>query len=148
MDWTQLVVFCVIESLALLNLPSSLHRLIPRIPLAYIFGGLILVLCLLALYLFARLRIFPDYYEIKEDGLFLSQGRKKIQIPYASLDRVLPTSQKSLNRLMLVPERGNTCTIAVAERERFLAELAKRCPQLEQKPTDFGLSLQRPLVFR
>jgi hypothetical protein len=83
--------------------------------------------------------------------LFLRLGWKRDLIPFASLEKVLPLAEifglAWSNRLLVIPERGDTFKISGAELERFLTELARRCPELEQRPTDFGLSLQRPQVF-
>lgn len=87
----------------------------------------------------------PQYYEVRENGLFLRQGWRRISIPYASLAELQSMSDSrsagvfSTQRLFVATSEGNRFIIAVAEEERFLAEIARRCPQLEHKP--FGLGL-------
>ncbi len=72
-------------------------------------------------------------------------------IPYASVEKLLPMSpSKSVfeeNRFVLLLNEGKSYKFSIQEKERFLDELSKRCPQLERKGTDYGLSLQRPLAF-
>ncbi len=76
----------------------------------------------------------PQYYELRNGGLFIRQGWRKSLIPYASLIEVQPTSDTrsapvfATHRILLVTEEGQRFVIAVAEDERFLAELSKRCP--------------------
>ena len=97
---------------------------------------------------------FREYYETRPSGLFLHQEWKAVLIPYATIDKLLLVSRThswfrgrlSPNRILVMPERGKTFIISVAEKERFLAEIAKSCPQLEARETDFGLSLQRAIT--
>jgi hypothetical protein len=87
----------------------------------------------------------PQYYEVREDGLFLRQGWRKRLIPYGSLVEVQEMSDTrsagvfSWDRILVVTREGKRFLIAVEEEERFMTEVAKRCPQLERKP--FGLSV-------
>ena len=88
----------------------------------------------------------PQYYEVREDGLFIRQGWHKSFIPWASLVEIrhlMPdlcsAAVFSTDRLLVVTRESRELLIAVAERERFLTEVAKRCPQLQQGP--FGLAL-------
>lgn len=93
----------------------------------------------------------PRYSELQEGGLLVSQGKRKTMIPYASVEKLLPMSpSKSVfeeNRFVLLLNEGKSYKFSIQEKERFLDELSKRCPQLERKGTDYGLSLQRPLAF-
>jgi hypothetical protein len=116
--------------------------------------GIFTILSLPALLLFlllAYLRSFTEYYEVQEHGLFLRQGWKGILIPYTTLDTILPLAPAfrffpPTNRILVMPEKGKIFVVAPAEKERFLAEVSKRCPQLEQRDTEYGLSLQ-PAIF-
>lgn len=92
----------------------------------------------------------PLYYELQEGGLLVSQGKRKTIIPYASVEKLLPISPRMRvfeeNRFVLL-HSGKSFELSVQEKEQFLDELSKRCPQLERKGTDYGLSLQHPLAF-
>jgi hypothetical protein len=89
--------------------------------------------------------MLPQYYEIRESGLFLRQGWKRTLIPYAALAELQSMSDArsagvfSTQRLLVTTTEGRRFLIALAEEERFLEEIARRCPQLEQRP--FGLGL-------
>jgi hypothetical protein len=99
----------------------------------------------LLIWLAALTCALPQYYEVQENGLFVRQGWRKRLIPYASLLGFQPLSDSrsapvfSTDRLLVETREGNLL-IAVAEQERFLAEVSKRCPQLEQ--TGFGLKVR------
>jgi hypothetical protein len=89
--------------------------------------------------------MLPQYYEVRENGLFIRQGWRRILIPYASLIEVQSVTNSmsaavfSSQRILIVTTEGRRVLIAVAEDERFLAEVARRAPQLERKA--FGLGL-------
>jgi hypothetical protein len=80
----------------------------------------------------------PQYYEVREDGLYIRQGWKKTLLSYPALcelrvwDSALSAAVFSTHRLMVTAVPGGQFVIAVAEQERFLAEIARRSPQLEQ----------------
>jgi hypothetical protein len=83
----------------------------------------------------------PQYYELREDGLFIRRGWKKALLPYSDL-RELSTVNSTLSapvfsthRLLVTAAHGGRFMIAVAEQERFLAEVARRAPQLEEGPS-------------
>jgi hypothetical protein len=101
----------------------------------------------LAIWLIVLPCMLPQYYVVRDDGLFVRQGWKKSLIPYAALIEIQSTSDArsaavfSTDRILLVTQDGKRFLIAVAEEERFLAELAKRCPQLEQRPFGLGIPL-------
>jgi hypothetical protein len=85
---------------------------------------------------------FPHYYEVRESGLFLRQGSNMNLIPYESIYEVLPISP-SLdsfwpNRISIMLMDGKEHVIAVADKERFLTEVFKKCPRLEHKGASFG----------
>lgn len=94
---------------------------------------------------------FPLYYELQEGGLLVSQGKRKTIIPYASVEKLLPISPSigifEENRFVLLHNEGKSYKFSIQEKERFVAEFSKKCPQLEQRETNYGLSLQRPLAF-
>jgi hypothetical protein len=84
-------------------------------------------------------RSLPQYYEFREDGLFFRQGWTKVLIPYGSLVEVERFSSLgsrsdrvfSMDRILIGTNRGNRFVIAVAEEQRFLTEVWKRCPQID-----------------
>lgn len=86
----------------------------------------------------------PQYYDVREDGLFIRQGWRKHLIPYAELlsaESNLDSQSAgvfSSQRILLTTGAGKRILIAVAEEDRFFTELAKRCPQLERKPLGLG----------
>ncbi|HUP05106.1 MAG TPA: PH domain-containing protein [Bryobacteraceae bacterium] len=89
--------------------------------------------------------MLPQYYEIRGDALFIRQGWRKRSIPYPELIGVSSAVDSrsagvfSSQRLLLTTRAGKRILIPVAEEERLLEELARRCPQLEKKP--FGLGM-------
>jgi hypothetical protein len=109
----------------------------------FFFPMSIITACMICGGVFAKM--LPQYYEIRETGLFLRQGRTKTLIPYEFLVAVAPYSSSdrawvfSSDRVLAVTNGGNRFVIAVAEEKRFLTELWKRCPQLN--PATEGQSL-------
>ncbi len=87
--------------------------------------------------LFATL---PQYYEVREEGLYIRQGWKKTLLSYPAIrelriwNSALSAAVYSTHRLVVTAVPGGQFVIAVAEQDRFLAEIARRAPQLEQKP--------------
>jgi hypothetical protein len=87
----------------------------------------------------------PQYYEVRDNGLFIRQGWRKILIPYASLIELQSVTNSmsaavfSSQRILIVTKEGRRILIAVAEDDRFLEEVSRRAPQLERKA--FGLGL-------
>jgi hypothetical protein len=94
-----------------------------------------------AIYLLALSVTLPQYYELREEGLYIRQGWRKTLLPYSALcelctaDSVLSAPVFSTHRLQVTAVPGGLFLIAVAEQERFLAEVARRAPQLEQWPS-------------
>ena len=93
----------------------------------------------------------PQYYEVREDGLFIRQGWRKTLLPYDSLIEIQHIMSDlrsaavfSSDRLLVVTQGSGEYLIAVAERQRFLQEVARRCPQLETRPFGLGLPLAPP----
>jgi hypothetical protein len=101
------------------------------------------------IWLLALSSTLPQYYEIREDGLFIRQGWKKILIPYPSLTDVktwrshLSAPVFSADRILVSAGAYKSFVIAVVEKEDFFAELSTRCPQMEKKNTGSGFSLER-----
>lgn len=97
--------------------------------------------------------MLPQYYEVQEAGLFLRQGWRKNLIPYASLVELQSTSDSrsagvfSTDRMLVVTQDGKRYLIAVAEDDRFLAEVGKRCPQLERRNFGLGMPLAPPSIY-
>jgi len=91
--------------------------------------------------LFALSCTLPQYYEVREDGLFIRQGWRKFLLPYASLVELQQMTDLrsaavfSTHRILIVTDAGPKVLIAVAEEERFLAEVLRHSPQLEPLPT-------------
>ena len=80
----------------------------------------------------------PQYYMVLPEGLFLRQGWRRIPIPYDSLIELSSTSDArsagvfSTQRIDVVTRENRRYIIAVAREEEFLAEVARRCPQLQR----------------
>ncbi len=97
------------------------------------------------IWILALASTLPQFYELRQEGLFIRQGWRRITRPYASLVEVQSVSSAlsapvfSTRRLKIAALDGRTILIAVAEEERFLAELARRAPQLERR--GFGLAI-------
>lgn len=95
----------------------------------------------------------PQYYEVREDGLFLRQGWRKSLIPYASLVELQSRSDSmsagvfSTDRILVVTKEGKRFLIAVAEDERFLTEVSERCPQLERRNFGLGIPFAPPSML-
>ena len=106
-----------------------------------------------AVFVFVLSATLPQYYELREDGLFIRQGWKKALLPYSSLyelsagNSVLSAPVFSTHRLQVSAVPGGQFLIAVAEQERFLAEVALRAPQLEQWPSGLKARGGSPMCF-
>lgn len=106
---------------------------------------LLVAMVLVVFWIVVLVSVLPQYYEVRDGGLFLRQGWRRTLIPWNLLAQ-LQTMQDSRSagvfstqRVLVVTESGKEYLIAVAEEERFLEEVLKRCPQLERRP--FGLAL-------
>jgi hypothetical protein len=99
----------------------------------------------LAIWLIILLSMLPQYYELGGNGLFIRQGWHRALLPYASLVELQTmwdlrsSAVYSASRILIVTDAGKRFLIAVAEQERFLAEVSKRCPQLNQNESGLGL---------
>jgi hypothetical protein len=93
------------------------------------------------IYLIAFSATLPQYYELREEGLFIRQGWHQTLLPYSALselctaDGIISAPVFSTHRLQVTAAGGGLFLIAVAEQERFLAEVARRAPQLEEWPS-------------
>jgi hypothetical protein len=94
-----------------------------------------------AVFVFVLSATLPQYYELREDGLFIRQGWKKALLPYSALcelrtvNSVFSAPVFSTHRLQVTAVPGGLFLIAVAEQKQFLSEVALRAPQLEQWPS-------------
>jgi len=88
----------------------------------------------------------PQYYEVREDGLFIRQGWRKIFIAYPALAGIESTTDTrssvvfSSDRLLVSTRDGKRYLIAVVEDDRFISEIGRRSPHLA--PREFGLGLR------
>ena len=105
-----------------------------------------------ALWLVGLLCTLPQYYEVREDCLFLRQGWRKSLIPYPSLVELQPMSDSrsagvfSTDRILVVTQGGKRFLIAPVEQARFLDEVARRTPQLERKGFGLALPVSSPTI--
>ena len=136
---TWLVAVLLVAVLVSVALPFAMyfiHALPVRQMWMFLLGPVVL-----ALVLFATL---PQYYEVRGNGLFLRQGWRKALLPYAELREVraersvLSAPVFSTRRIYLEAAHSSRWIIAVAEQERFLAEVFRRAPQLERGDVETG----------
>jgi hypothetical protein len=112
-----------------------------------------LVLMPLGVWLIVLPCTLPQYYEIREDCLFLRQGWRKTLIPYASLVELQSMSDSrsagvfSIERILVVTGEGKRFLIAPADQAHFLNEVAQRAPQLERKGFRLGLPFSAPTTI-
>jgi hypothetical protein len=94
-----------------------------------------------AIFFLVLLATLPQYYEVREEGLYIRQGWKKTLLSYPSIrelrvrNSALSAAVYSTHRLVVAAAPGGQFVIAVADQERFLAEIARRSPQLEPSPS-------------
>ncbi len=80
----------------------------------------------------------PQYYELRPDGMFIRQGWKRALLSYDALRElraktgVLSAPVFSTHRIYITVVPADRWVIAVAEEERFLAEVRRRAPQLQR----------------
>lgn len=80
--------------------------------------------------------VFPLRYELHEDALVVRSGFIRYRRPYATLLAATPNRSwisapaLSLDRLLISSSDARSINISPANRERFLAALAERAPQL------------------
>ena len=132
-----MVAMLIAVGLVLIAIPVLIHFSTPahgRPPLAiFLIGPVVYALVMTA--------TLPQYYEVREEGLFLRQGWKKTLLSYDALwelsewNSVLSAPVFSTHRLLVNAAPGGQFVIAVAEQERFLAEVSRHAPQLEVWPS-------------
>ena len=126
---TWLVVVLVAIGLVLLGVPAAVYSQGEPIWL-FLIGPVV--------YAFALLAAVPQYYEVREEGLFIRQGWRKVLLPYSELCQLssltswLSAPVLSTHRLLVTAAHGGQHLIAVADEQQFLAEVAQHAPQLEQ----------------
>jgi hypothetical protein len=102
------------------------------------------------LWLAVLVSTLPQYYETREDGLFLRQGWKKRLLPYDSLVELRSTTDArsagvfSMQRINITTREGRRFIIAVAEEDLFFATVAERCPQLARSGFGLAITLSPP----
>ena len=114
---------CLVPVLVMLVLPEHgpIFWLLPLVPLV----GLT-----------ALAASLPQYYEVREDGLFIRQGWRRVLLPYASLKDLRRESNLysapvfSADRIFISTDTGRCLVIAVAQEEQFLTEVLRRSPKL------------------
>jgi hypothetical protein len=117
--------------------------------------GLLSVFSLLtwAIWLIVIPCTLPQYYEVREDGLFIRQGWKRTLLAYASLTELQTmrdwssAAVYSADRILIVTDAGKRFLIAVTEEGRFLSEVSKRCPQFEQRGFGLGIPFAAPTIL-
>ena len=91
-----------------------------------------------AIFAFALAATFPQYYELRDDGMFIRQGWKRALLGYGSLRElraetgVLSAPVLSTHRVYVTVVPGGEWVLAVADEERFLSEVRRRAPQLQR----------------
>jgi hypothetical protein len=91
--------------------------------------------------LFALSATLPQYYDVRQDGLLIRQGWKRVLLRYPNLRQlraetgVLAAPVFSTHRIYLSAVPGGDWILAVAEQERFLDEVQARAPQLTRGPS-------------
>jgi len=104
----------------------------------------------LLLWLVVLSAMLPQYYDVREDGLFIRQGWRRYLLPYPSLIELqsvtnsMSASVFSSQRILIVTKEGRRVLIAVAEDDRFLEEVARRAPHLERRAFGLGLPFAPP----
>jgi len=130
---TWLVTLLAAIGLILLGLPLALYSTLAAHgqPIWPLLPGPVI-------YLLVFSATLPQYYEVREEGLYIRQGWKGTLLPYPAISEVrvwnsaLSAAVFSTHRLKVTAAPGGSFVIAVAEQERFLSEIARRSPQLEQ----------------
>jgi len=95
----------------------------------------------LAVFVLALSATLPQYYEVREEGLYIRQGWKKRLLPYPAIcelriwNSAFSAAVLSTHRLMITAVPGGQLVIAVKQQGRFLTEVARRSPQLVESPS-------------
>ncbi len=80
--------------------------------------------------------VFHNFAELQDETLLIQFGLIKRIIPYSEVTAVSPTSNPlsslaaSLDRIEIKCRGGADVMISLVEKERFLAEIAKRIPNV------------------
>ena len=86
----------------------------------------------------------PQYYELRDDGMFIRQGWRRALLSYDGLRElraetgVLSAPVFSTHRIYVTAASAGGWVIAVAEEEKFLAEVRRRAPQLQRGSGEFN----------
>lgn len=129
---TWLVAILAATGIVLLGLPTALyvsHAVGAGQIWTFCFGPLVM--------LFVFSATLPQYYEVRDEGLFIRQGWRKVLLPYAGLREVhaarsfLSAPVFSTKRIYVTAVPGGHWILALAEQDRFLAEVRRRAPQLQ-----------------
>ena len=91
-----------------------------------------------AVWLMMILVMLPQYYEVREDDLFLCLRWRRRLIPYVTVAELVDVRNRKgidslraeVNVVRVTTTTGNTYTFGVEEKDRFLSEVLKRCPQV------------------
>jgi len=106
-----------------------------------------------AIWIFVLASTLPQYYEVRDDGLFLRQGIRKTLIPWPSLVELQTMTDFrsagvfSTDRILVVTREAAQFIIAPADRQGFLEQVARHTPQLEQKSFGLALPLSSPTAI-
>jgi Bacterial PH domain len=97
-----------------------------------------------ALWLYVAASTLPQYYEVRQEGLFIRQGVRKALLPYESLVEVeVETGSRSSGvfsreRVRIITNQPRRFWIAPADQSGFLDAVARRSPHLVRR--GFGLA--------
>jgi len=100
-----------------------------------------------ALWMAVLVSTLPQYYILRDDGLFLRIGWRKILLPYPSLAALTSVTDSrsagvySMQRIEIQTNGGKRYIIAVAREEDFMEEIARRCPHLGRAGFGLGVTL-------
>ncbi|MEP6716696.1 MAG: PH domain-containing protein [Terriglobia bacterium] len=87
-----------------------------------------------AIWVVAIAATLPQYYDIREDGLYVRQGWHKALIPYSLIFKVqavsntLSSAVYSSERVKIDTQSRGSFMIAPVDRDRFMSELARHTP--------------------
>jgi hypothetical protein len=88
-----------------------------------------------------RRYILRQYADIREDGLQLRRGWKTFTLPWQTIAEV--RSENARRETLIVAGSSRLLITTPANEDRFLAEIANRCPQLKKTP----VGLQVPFAL-
>jgi hypothetical protein len=84
------------------------------------------------------LATLPQSYEVRADDLFLCLRWRRRLIPYVTVAELVDVRNRKgigsfraeVNLVRVTTTTGDTYTFGVEEKDRFLSEVLKRCPQV------------------